>query len=220
MKYKHYIWDFDGTIFDSYPHTCEVFWDVLGEEGLQEGHTKEEIMLHLLVSFGDARRFSGISDEGYARFLEITHRLGDEETLPIVVPFEDCEKILRAVVEAGGKNYIYTHRNETVHWYLEKFGVAKYFSDYVIENDGFPMKPAPDAVNSIVERNGLDRSECIMVGDREIDGLSGRNAGIASALVNYAPSLPDGRDPAEVSVLDYKAKSLTEFARMMEIAGV
>ena len=59
-----------------------------------------------------------------------------------------------------------------------------------------------------------------MVGDREIDGLSGRNAGIASALVNYAPSLPDGRDPAEVSVLDYKAKSLTEFARMMEIAGV
>ena len=217
MKFKHYIWDFDGTIFNSYPHSCEVFWNILGEENLREGRTKEEVMLYLQLSFADARKFTKISDEGYARFLRIVHLLGDEETLPVVVPFDDCEKVLRAVIKNGGKNYIYTHRNETVHWYLEKFGVADCFSDYVIENDGFPMKPAPDAINAIVERNGLDPDECIMIGDREIDGLSGKNAGIASALVNYPHSLPDGRDPAEASVLDYTAKSLTEFALMMGI---
>lgn len=217
MLYTHYFWDFDGTIFDSYPHTCEAFWHVLGEEGLQEGHTKEEIMLHLLVSFGDARRFTGISDEGYSRFLETTHRVGDAETEPKVYPFPDCNRVLKAVTDAGGKNYIYTHRNETVHWYLEKFGSAQYFTDYVIENDGFPSKPAPDALLALMERNHLDPKDCIMVGDREIDGLAGKNAGMAGALVNYPDALPDGRDPASVSVLDYTARSLTEFAEKMGI---
>lgn len=217
MLYKHYFWDFDGTIFDSYPHTCAVFWKVLGEESLQERFTQEEVMRYLLVTFAEARRVTGISEEGYKRFLEITHRIGDEETEPKVYPFPDCERVLKAVVNAGGKNYIYTHRNETVHWYLEKFGVAKYFCDHVIENDGFPSKPAPDALLALMARNQLDPKECIMVGDREIDGLAGKNAGMAGALVNYPDALPDGRNPAEASVLDYTAQSLTEFAEKMRI---
>lgn len=217
MLYKNYIWDFDGTIFDSYPHTCEVFWAVLGEEGKQEGITKDELMAHLLVSFGDARRFSGISDEGYDRFNEITHRVGNAETLPVVVPYPDCEKVLRAVIEAGGKNFVYTHRNTTVLWYLWETGMLGYFDDVLVAEEKFPSKPAPDALLTLVRRNNLDVKTCIMIGDREIDGLSGKNAGMASALVNYPPALPDGSDPAEVSVLDYTAKSLTEFAEKMGI---
>ena len=113
MKFKHYIWDFDGTIFNSYPHSCEVFWNILGEENLREGRTKEEVMLYLQLSFADARKFTKISDEGYARFLRIVHLLGDEETLPVVVPFDDCEKVLRAVIKNGGKNYFRAPRQNS-----------------------------------------------------------------------------------------------------------
>jgi len=35
--------------------------------------------------------------------------------------------------------------------------------------------------------------------------------------VNYPAALPDGRDPASVTALEYTAKSLTEFARAMGI---
>ena len=59
-----------------------------------------------------------------------------------------------------------------------------------------------------------------MVGDREIDGMSGKNAGIAGALVNYPPFLPDGTSPADATKMDYTAGSLTEFARIMGIEGV
>ncbi len=217
MKYKNYIWDFDGTLFDSYPHSCQAFWQILGEEGKQEGTTKEEIMRYLQVTFAAAKEFSGISDEGYDRFWATVHLMGEEETFPRTVPFEDCEAVLKAVLEAGGKNYIYTHRNHSVHVYLEKFGMARYFSDAVTEEDGFALKPAPDALLALMERNGLKKEECIMIGDREIDGLAGHNAGIAGALVNYPAALPDGRDPASVTVLEYTAKSLTEFARAMDI---
>ena len=46
----------------------------------------------------------------------------------------------------------------------------------------FAQKPSPDAVNWICETYGLDKSETVMIGDREIDVLSGKNAGVSGCL--------------------------------------
>ena len=137
--------------------------------------------------------------------------------LPRAVPFPDAEAVLAAVVKQGGRNYLYTHRNETARWYLETYGLAGYFADMLMAEEGFPAKPAPDAVLALIARNRLDPAECVMVGDREIDGMAGKNAGIAGALVNYPPCLPDGTSPAAVTHMDYTAASLTDFARQMGI---
>lgn len=217
MRYKEYIWDFDGTLFDSYPHTCEVFWQVMGEEGLRDGHTKDEIMSYLLVSFSQAKKVSGMSDAAYDHFYEIVHYTGENEIMPPVVPFADCEKVLKAVVDAGGRNFLYTHRGATAKYFLDLHGYSKYFTDMLMAEEGFPLKPAPDALNALIERNNLRRADCVMIGDREIDGLAGHNAGIAGALVNYPEKLPDGSDPAEVSKLDFTAHTLTEIASILNV---
>ena len=156
-------------------------------------------------------------DDVYERFLERTHRMGEDEVEPRVVPFPDAREVLAAIVKNGGRNYLYTHRNETAMRYLEDAGFTELFADFVTAEEGFPSKPAPDAVLALIARNGLDPADCIMVGDREIDGMSGKNAGIAGALVNYPPALPDGTSPAAVTAMDYTASSLTEFARLMDI---
>ena len=215
MKYKNYIWDFDGTLYDSYPHVCTCCCQVLAEEGIP--FEREDVMRHLLVSFGDMKRHTGMSDEAYRRFVDRSHIVGDGEIEPVAVPFDDCEAVLRAVIEGGGLNFMYTHRNETVYYYLEKYGMKRYFADFVTSEEGFPSKPAPNAVLALMERNGLLPEETIMVGDREIDGLSGQAAGIAGALVNYPPALPDGRSPAEVSRMDVIAADLSDFARQTGI---
>ena len=220
MKYLNYIWDFDGTIFDSYPHTVRCLWDELTAEGLADSLSREDVERHILVSFNDMKRFTGISDEAYERFLERTHRIGEEEIEPKAVPFPDAEAVLSAIVKNGGRNYLYTHRNATARWYLDAYGLTPYFADLVTAEEGFPSKPAPDAVLALIARNSLDPADCVMVGDREIDGMSGKNAGIAGALVNYPPFLPDGTSPADATKMDYTAGSLTEFARIMGIEGV
>lgn len=217
MRYKEYIWDFDGTLFDSYPHTCEVFWQVMGEEGLQVGHTKDEIMSYLLVSFYEAKRVAGMSDEAYDRFFEIVHYTGEKEIKPAVVPFDDCEKVLKAVVDAGGRNFLYTHRGATAKYFLDIYDYSKYFTDMVMAEEGFPSKPAPDALNSLIERNNLRRADCVMIGDREIDGESGHNAGIAGALVNFPEKLPDGSDTEKVSKMEFIAHTLTEIATILNV---
>ena len=217
MRYTNYIWDFDGTLFNSYPHLLECCWKVMKEEGIAGSFDKEDVNRHLLVSFASMRTFTGLSDEAYRRFTEYELRIGEDEMQPPVVPFDDCREVLAAIVKNGGKNYLYTHRNKTALWYFEKFGLTEFFADWVTSEEGFPSKPAPNAVQSLIERNALDPETCIMVGDREIDGLSGKNAGIAGALVGYPPYLPDGRSPAAVTAMDCAARTLTEFARMMGI---
>jgi len=215
MKYKNYIWDFDGTIFDSYPHTLQCLWMVLEEEGLTGKFDRETVAAYLQVSYNAMREYTGISNEAFRRMLEYAHRFGEDELQPIIDIYPDTEKVLREIVDAGGKNFIYTHRDKLTIKYLEKFGVLKYFTDIVTAEERFPLKPAPNAILAIIERNGLIPSECIMIGDREIDGQSGKNAGIDGALVNYPPILPDGSSPAEESKMDYIADSLTKFMEMV-----
>ena len=218
MKFTHFFWDFDGTLFDSYPHTLRCCWDAMEEAGLTEGWDRESVLRWLLVTFGAMKREVGMPDDVYERFLERTHRMGEDEVEPRVVPFPDAREVLAAIVKNGGRNYLYTHRNETAMRYLEDAGFTELFADFVTAEEGFPSKPAPDAVLALIARNGLDPADCIMVGDREIDGMSGKNAGIAGALVNYPPALPDGTCPAAVTAMDYTAGSLTEFARLMDIS--
>lgn len=218
MKFKNYIWDFDGTIADSYPHSCAVFMRVLEEEGMLGSLDGETIMRHMRVGFGDVCRFTGMSDEAYRRFCDRNLTVGEGEELPLAVPYPFARELLSAVVENGGRNYLYTHRDRrTTTFYLEKFGFAEFLSDVMDADDGYPSKPDPSAILALIERNSLVPDECIMIGDREIDGMSGKNAGIVGALVNYPPLLPDGCDPVAVSMLDYKAETLSEFAQMMGI---
>lgn len=45
-------------------------------------------------------------------------------------------------------------------------------------------KPSPRFITEMMEKHRLDRSNCYMVGDKSIDVLSGKNAGINSVLIS------------------------------------
>lgn len=47
--YKHIIWDFDGTLFDSYPVMVKAALTVLEEQGIYESYDK--IMSLMKISF-------------------------------------------------------------------------------------------------------------------------------------------------------------------------
>lgn len=218
MKYKNYVWDFDGTLYNTYVHEIEVLWNVLSKHGLTENLTRETVYRWMRVGYGNICEKLGVPEEVYNEFRREGLKTGDEEHLPRILPFEDCEKVLSAIVKNGGRNYIYTHRDKTtLTWHLRERGMLGYFTDAVTSDENFPMKPSPDGLLALCERNGLVLEESIMIGDRIIDGSAGRNAGMSGALVNYPPCLPDGTSPADGVDLDYTAKSLTEFARLVGI---
>jgi len=51
---------------------------------------------------------------------------------------------------------------------LEQFGLIQYF-DHVQGTDGFPCKPAPDVVLTVLAALGAQPDECLFVGDSPAD---------------------------------------------------
>ncbi len=177
--FDNYIWDFDGTLCDSYPHITTAMQKMAKNHGIKG--TYKEMKDALEIDYSTAYRVFNLTPEQIKEFrgYELDYSLE-----PLVVPFRMTETVLKAVVESGKKNYIYTHRaKESTFYYLEKYGLLKYFSGAVTGDDGFPPKPAPDALLSLSEKFNLDRSRSLMIGDREIDVAAGVNAGMEGCLI-------------------------------------
>jgi phosphoglycolate phosphatase-like HAD superfamily hydrolase len=49
---------------------------------------------------------------------------------------------------------------------LNTHGVEALFADFIAGDEGFPMKPDPEGVEAIIERNGIDKEKSLLVGDR------------------------------------------------------
>ena len=143
--------------------------------------------------------------------------MGDDEIEPKVKPFPGVREILGGVVEMGGKNFLYTHRGGSAIAYLESFGMKDFFTGIVTSRDGFPDKPAPDAILKIIKDYSLNPAECVMIGDREIDGMAGKNAGIAGFLVTSQTVDLDGNDPHAITAMDHNCHNIYGVAR---IAGI
>ncbi len=215
MRFKHYIWDFDGCLCDSYPNTTKQFLLSMGECGRTELPPEREVFLRLQVTWKHAKAHFGMTDEEYA----ILHRRNDENFFdsPTPVLFPGIREVLADIVAAGGHNYLYTLRNHLAMEALERFGVTHLFTDFVIEEDGFPGKPAPDAVRHIMTRHGLDPADVVMVGDRDLDGMSGVNAGASGCLLTYLTENCHGDDPLDVTAMVLKCRGVDAFRQLMGI---
>ena len=177
---RHFIWEFDGTLFDTYPIIIEQMQSVLREFG----HSIDslELMEQLLHTVGVALEYCAEKFSIDYPQLSDAYAIVHNQTalLPVALPMEAVESVLEAVVARGGKNLIFTHRTpSSTNAYLEKYGLSHYFTDIVApDTPGFAWKPAPDAIEYLLETHGLDPQETAMVGDREIDLASGRAAGV------------------------------------------
>ena len=199
---KDVIWDFDGTLFDTYPAIADVFLETFRYYGIEE--TRAEVLRLLHQSLSETYDFFSAKHSIeraalHAKFVEI------EETMDVskALPFSGAELLLTHVIENGGMNFIYTNRGASTYSFLEHAGHMKYFTEIITREDGFGRKPKPDCINYLIEKYSLDRETALMVGDREIDVLAGHNAGIKSCYFNshhipiptksyiYVNTLPD-----------------------------
>lgn len=181
--YQNVIWDFDGTLFDTYPAVADVFVDVLSTYGISGA--KAEILIYLHQSLGET--FSFLSEKYSLESVELRRKfIETEETMDASgsLPFPGASALLEKVIEKGGKNLIYTNRGNSIHNFLNHFGYTGYFTEIITREDGFGRKPKPDCILYFIDKYNFKKSELLMVGDRELDVLAAHNAGISSCYFN------------------------------------
>lgn len=185
---RHFFWDFDGTLMDTYPAMTEALCRVAADRGVALSKEKALALLKISLSHG----LNALGGDGSAMLADFRHY--EKELLHrMISPVPGIPETLAGL---PGKHYLVTHREKDALDYLEGAGLKHFFTDSVTGDDGFPRKPAPDGLLHLIHKHGLNPEECVMIGDRPLDTAAGRNAGILSCLLDAENRFPD--DPCQL----------------------
>lgn len=184
---RNFIWDFDGTLVNTYPHITAAACAVLTAH--KTPHDPDEVFAAFGVSFGYAFKQYGMDKEQIEEFRAL---YADPDFPPDSIPFAGAGETLRAIVSAGGKNFLNSHsERDRLEFYLRRFGWSELFTGIVSIDDALPLKPAPDSVLKLLRTYGLDPAETVMIGDRALDAQSGISAGTQGILITNGVFRPD-----------------------------
>ncbi len=207
---EHLIFDFDGTIADSYPMFVNMWIEVAKGRGVTVPCDEDTLYRALKITGAEAYRVLHCEDiVDYDTFLDDFHALQQKYCYDFSV-FPQAVELLRASVKAGKKNYIYTHTGPVVKEMLQNMGILDCFTFILDSSYGFPLKPSPDALQFFLQKFDFDPKTCMMIGDRPIDAHAGMNAGMYGCLWDEEGLFTDAK-------VDYYIKDLAEVAKIVGI---
>lgn len=169
------LWDFDGTLFNTYPAYTNALSSVLGDE-----FDKKDIYKNLKISYAHAIKYYNVSLENEAEVKSLIKKLQPKD----LMPFNHVEEILKF----ANKNVIMTHKHrEGVLAILQHYGWEKYFADIVTIDDGFPRKPNSAAYSYLHKKHSLD----LAIGDRDLDLQPAKELGIPTCMYQGLSPIAD-----------------------------
>lgn len=176
MKIKNYIWDFDGTLFNTYPVMLRALKQTIFEHHI---HFEGDI-----IRFIKEKSIREFADQyGTQAFLDDYHQLEDKlQQTPMYYP--EIPTILKSIVKNGGQNFVVSHRDDKTYHYLGE--LRPLFTEIITSDNQFARKPNPESLCYLIDRYQLDPNQTAMVGDRPLDILAGQNAGIKTILFDEA----------------------------------
>ena len=176
------IWDFDGTLFDTYPETVNSFRKALKDNGIEV--TNENILHYIKVSEGYAvthfKELYGLDNNLINKYNVYKKNIKME----MVRPFPFAAEVCRKFIALGGRNYIITHRGDSTLKFLQHYGMMCYFTEVITKQYGFKRKPDTEAFTYLIEKYHINKSTAVVIGDRECEILGGKSAGIKTCLYN------------------------------------
>jgi len=182
------LWDFDGTLFDTYPVYTKILSQVLGKE-----ISEEEIYAKLKISFSHAINYYEITKKQLSEIDVLESRIMIED----IKPFEKVEEVLKF----ADKNVIMTHKDRAgVLSILNHYGWDKYFVDMVTIDDGFPRKPNALSYDYLHKKHSID----LAIGDRELDLIPAKELGISTCMFQ-----------GNCDVADYSLSHYSEFFKIV-----
>ncbi len=177
------IWDLDGTIIDSYK---------LIEESLIE------TLKRFNIKFDLESLQNYIKDTSVSTYLKEQEKINKLEPLIMKEYFsqklqeknkdiklmDNAKEVLEKLNSLDIKNYLFTNKGNNTHQILNQMCLDGIFIEVVTSRDGFLKKPAPHAIEYLVEKYQLDKNYTYYIGDRDLDNRLAKNSSINSINLN------------------------------------
>jgi phosphoglycolate phosphatase-like HAD superfamily hydrolase len=186
MVIRYIVWDFDGTLVDTYPEVARA-------------------VNHALATFGKSTSLERVTQLScismdfcmleLSKEFEISQDILREQfdasyNFEMLKPFPKVIDVCKRFQASGGQNFIVTHRRKpSLHKLLSLHEMRSYFTDIVAGDDGFPHKPDPSAMRYLIDKHKVDVNKLLVVGDRDLDVLAGQAVKAKTCL--FSASFPN-----------------------------
>ena len=172
------IWDVDGTLIDSYDSIIDSINKTIERYGI---YYERNYIRNIIQNASTGTFLEEIADINNLDPKELWDYYNSAEIdFSKIKLMPNVKETLEQLDRMGVKNFIYTHRGESLYKILELLDINKYFIEVVGKNNGFKRKPSPEAINYLVDKYQLDKESTYYIGDRLIDQELARNAGIGA----------------------------------------
>lgn len=187
MKYDLVIFDLDGTILDTLEDLTDSVNYALAEYGYPM-RTIEEVQsfvgngLFMLMRKAIAPETKEeIIKEALAKQKAYYKIHCAEKTKP----YEGMIELLNKLKSTGCKLAVVSNKADYAVQILCEQYFAGIFDIAVGEKENVRKKPAPDAVNAVMEQMQIKKENAVYIGDSEVDIETAKNAGLQAVLVSW-----------------------------------
>ena len=210
--YKNIMFDLDGTVTDSGRSIMSSVEYALSQFGITD-QPKEKLHTFIGPSLFDSfeREYGLTGEDGdkAVRFYRSVYEKGNMYDVDIYtgIPelLQELKKQGRTVILVTSKPLVFSEK------ILEKIGMAQYFDHFVGPDLSDHSSDKKRLIEKAVNTYGLEKSECVMIGDTAFDIKGAVDAEVDSIAVTYGYGDNDAMKAAGATYMVDSAK---------EIAGI
>ena len=177
MKYRYFLFDWDGSLADTLPIWFEGFKKVFASHEVEINN--EVIGNEIIGDWEGPKKFGIINIDGF--YEELSALVIDDLNAVKLNP--GVKKLLERIKAERGKIGIVTSsRKRWVKGALRNNGLRDLIDVFLGKEDVEFDKPSPEGVLKALELMGGKPEETVMMGDNGKDIMAGRRAGIRTGL--------------------------------------
>ncbi len=175
---KLYIFDFDGTLVNTFYDSVIAYNKALKQFGLPEYHYESLDQ----VDYNDF--INNMTED--MQVLKLYSKIYEESKKEHTLPYSGITEVLKKLIEKGNEIAICSNRSqEQLDYYTKKLfsGIDfKYVVGYIPNG---PFKPHPELINKILDNETYEKKEIVYIGDKKTDILTAQNVDIDVVIVTW-----------------------------------
>lgn len=192
-KYSCYLFDADGTLFDTTELICQCYYNtakIAGKPDLD----KSSVLKYIGMTLRDQMdiHFGPLTEEQYAN-LRTVHM--DYQISIYKKYLKLCTGVLETLKYLKNRNcrsvVVTSRMKPSLEMYLKDTGIFNFFEYFITPEVTNKHKPDPQPALKALELLQCKPEESIFIGDSTFDIECGHAAGTATAFVNWSLSQSD-----------------------------
>lgn len=184
-KYKHIIFDLDGTLIDTEKAVLKTWRQTLSEYGHTYSLRELRPVLGITTEAALKKLDVNAADDFEARWMEVYSQFADEADF-----FSGIAEMLLSLKASGYFLGIVTSRcRNELKRYFAKFHLDRFFDFMICADDTKLHKPQPDPLYRYTHIAGTEVSSCLYIGDMPTDMECADSASMSSGMAGWNPSV-------------------------------